>query len=96
VTARAKQKTPEKPASPRKADIAKLVQPPQRDIDDDAEDRQRVGVQDLNAQPHDANTVPPMVRAGLRWMLLHSIGAWQQRRPHRDHHHRKPYDSTSG
>src|SRR5450759_2896359 len=47
VRSRAKQKTSEKPASPRKATIAKLVQPPQRDIDDDADDRQRVGVQSL-------------------------------------------------
>ena len=44
---RTKQKTNEKPASLRKAAIAKLVQPPQRDIDDDADDRQRVGVQSL-------------------------------------------------
>ena len=44
---RTKQKTSEKPASPRKATIAKLVQPPQHDIDDDADDRQRVGVQSL-------------------------------------------------
>lgn len=43
MRARPKQKTPEKPASPRKATIAKLVQPPQHDIDDDADDRQRVG-----------------------------------------------------
>jgi DNA-binding IclR family transcriptional regulator len=40
-------KTPEKPGSLRKAAIARLVQPPQRDIDDDAEDRQRSGVQSL-------------------------------------------------
>ena len=44
---RTKLKTSEKPASPRKAAIARLVQPPQADIDDDAEDRQRVGVQSL-------------------------------------------------
>ncbi|MGZ5876545.1 MAG: IclR family transcriptional regulator [Bradyrhizobium sp.] len=44
---RTKPKTSEKPASLRKAAIAKLVQPPQRDIDDDAEDRQRAGVQSL-------------------------------------------------
>lgn len=44
---RTKQKTSEKPPSPRKAAIAKLVPPPQRDIDDDADDRQRVGVQSL-------------------------------------------------
>ena len=43
---RTKQRAPEKPASPRKAAIAKLVPPP-RDIDDDADDRQRVGVQSL-------------------------------------------------
>jgi len=36
-----------KPASLRKAAIARLVQPPQTDIDDDADDRQRVGVQSL-------------------------------------------------
>jgi DNA-binding IclR family transcriptional regulator len=47
VRPRTKQKTNEKPASLRKAAIAKLVQPPQRDIDDDADDRQRVGVQSL-------------------------------------------------
>ena len=49
---RTKQKTSEKPASPRKTPLAKLrvpklVQPPQGDIDDDADDRQRVGVQSL-------------------------------------------------
>jgi len=47
VRTRTKQKTSEKPASPRKAAIAKLVQPPRHDIDDDADDRQRVGVQSL-------------------------------------------------
>src|SRR5437879_2159479 len=47
VRARTKQKTSEKPAGPRKTAIAKLVQPPQDDIDDDADDRQRVGVQSL-------------------------------------------------
>jgi IclR family KDG regulon transcriptional repressor len=47
VRPRTKQKTSEKPASPRKVAIAKLVQPPQADIDDDADDRQRVGVQSL-------------------------------------------------
>jgi hypothetical protein len=46
VTPRTKQKTNEKPASP-KAAVAKLVPPPQGDIDDDADDRQRVGVQSL-------------------------------------------------
>src|ERR1700730_18121317 len=44
---RTKPKTGEKPANLRKAEIAKLVPPPQRDIDDDADDRQRVGVQSL-------------------------------------------------
>ena len=44
---RTKAKTSEKPASLRKAAIARLVQPPQHDIDDDAEDRQRGGVQSL-------------------------------------------------
>lgn len=43
---RTKQKAGEKPA-PRKALVAKLVQPSLRDIDDDADDRQRVGVQSL-------------------------------------------------
>jgi DNA-binding IclR family transcriptional regulator len=47
VSPRTKQKPPEKPASPRKAAVAKLVQPPQHDIDDDADDRQRTGVQSL-------------------------------------------------
>jgi DNA-binding IclR family transcriptional regulator len=47
VRPRTKQKTSEKPASPRKTAIAKLVQPLQPDIDDDADDRQRVGVQSL-------------------------------------------------
>jgi DNA-binding IclR family transcriptional regulator len=47
VRPRTKQRPPEKPASQRKATIAKLVQPPPRDIDDDADDRQRVGVQSL-------------------------------------------------
>jgi DNA-binding IclR family transcriptional regulator len=42
-----KQTTSEKPAGPRKVAVAKLVQPPQGDIDDDADDRQRVGVQSL-------------------------------------------------
>ena len=45
---RTKPKTAEKPAAPRKAVVAKLVQPaPHDDIDDDADDRQRVGVQSL-------------------------------------------------
>jgi len=47
VRARPKQKTSEKPVSPGKAAVARLVQPPVRDIDDDADDRQRVGVQSL-------------------------------------------------
>jgi DNA-binding IclR family transcriptional regulator len=47
VRPRAKPKTPEKPAAPRKAAVARLVPPPLRDIDDDADDRQRVGVQSL-------------------------------------------------
>jgi len=47
VRTRPKQRTAEKPASPRKAAVARLVTPPQRDIDDEAEDRQRVGVQSL-------------------------------------------------
>ncbi len=47
MAARTKPKTVEKQAAPRKAAIAKLVQPPQADIDDDADDRQRVGVQSL-------------------------------------------------
>jgi DNA-binding IclR family transcriptional regulator len=47
VRAPTKQKTSEKPARLRKAAIARLVQPAQRDIDDDAEDRQRAGVQSL-------------------------------------------------
>ena len=47
MAARTKPKTVEKQTAPRKAAIAKLVQPPQADIDDDADDRQRVGVQSL-------------------------------------------------
>ena len=48
MSPRTKQTTPEKPASPRKAAVAKLVPPQQHDdIDDDADDRQRVGVQSL-------------------------------------------------
>jgi DNA-binding IclR family transcriptional regulator len=47
VRSHTKQKTSEKPAGPRKAAVAKLVPPPQGDIDDDADDRQRVGVQSL-------------------------------------------------
>src|SRR3954453_2807434 len=47
VAPRSKLKTPEKPASPRKTAIARPVHPMQGDIDDDAEARQRVGVQSL-------------------------------------------------
>ena len=47
MTSRPKLKTREKPAGPRKSAIARLVQPAQRDIDDDAEDKQRGGVQSL-------------------------------------------------
>jgi DNA-binding IclR family transcriptional regulator len=47
VAPRSKLKTSEKPAGPRKSAIARLVQPVRRDIDDDAEDKQRVGVQSL-------------------------------------------------
>ena len=39
--------TGEKPASPRKSAVARLLPPAPADIDDDAEDRQRVGVQSL-------------------------------------------------
>jgi DNA-binding IclR family transcriptional regulator len=44
---RTKPKTAEKPERLRKADIAKLVRPAQPDIDDDAEGKQRGGVQSL-------------------------------------------------
>jgi DNA-binding IclR family transcriptional regulator len=44
---RTKTKASEKPAASAKAAIARLVEPLQPDIDDDAEDRQRVGVQSL-------------------------------------------------
>jgi DNA-binding IclR family transcriptional regulator len=47
VRPRTNPKTSEKPASPRKATVTKLVQPPRADIDDDADDRQRAGVQSL-------------------------------------------------
>jgi DNA-binding IclR family transcriptional regulator len=40
-------KTNERPAGPRKTAIARLVEPSQPSIDDDAEDKQRVGVQSL-------------------------------------------------
>jgi DNA-binding IclR family transcriptional regulator len=44
---RAKPKTTEKPERLRKADIAKLVAPARDDIDEEAEERQRGGVQSL-------------------------------------------------
>ena len=48
---RTKTKPSEKPLSPAKSaakpPVARLVEPAQPDIDDDAEDRQRVGVQSL-------------------------------------------------
>jgi DNA-binding IclR family transcriptional regulator len=44
---RTKTKATGKPVAPAKAGIARLVEPAQPDIDDDAEDRQRVGVQSL-------------------------------------------------
>ena len=44
---RTKTKVTGKPVASAKARIARLVQPSQPDIDDDAEDRQRVGVQSL-------------------------------------------------
>ncbi|HEY4143097.1 MAG TPA: IclR family transcriptional regulator [Pseudolabrys sp.] len=44
---RTKTKVAEKPAAPAKAPVARLVEPVLPDIDDDAEDRQRVGVQSL-------------------------------------------------
>src|ERR1700726_623560 len=47
VRPRTKEKASEKPASPRKTAIAKLVPSAPHDIDDDADDRQRVGVQSL-------------------------------------------------
>jgi DNA-binding IclR family transcriptional regulator len=47
VKPRTKPKAGEKPATLRKAAIARLVQPPQGDIDDDADDRQRGGIQSL-------------------------------------------------
>jgi IclR family transcriptional regulator, KDG regulon repressor len=43
VKSRTKLKTSDKPASPRKTAIARLVQPAETNIDDDAEDRQRAG-----------------------------------------------------
>jgi IclR family KDG regulon transcriptional repressor len=47
VKSRTKLKTTDKPASPRKAAVARLVQSSAPTIDDDAEDRQRSGVQSL-------------------------------------------------
>jgi IclR family transcriptional regulator, KDG regulon repressor len=47
VRQRTRLKTGEKPASPRKSAVARLLTPAPADIDDDAEDRQRVGVQSL-------------------------------------------------
>ena len=47
LRARTKTKVAEKPAAPAKTPVARLVEPLQPDIDDDAEDRQRVGVQSL-------------------------------------------------
>src|ERR1700681_836297 len=47
VRPRTKAKTSDKPASPRKTAIARLVPSSEPNIDDDAEDRQRSGVQSL-------------------------------------------------
>ena len=47
MTSRTKLKTSDKPASPRKTSVARLVQSTEPNIDDDAEDRQRSGVQSL-------------------------------------------------
>ena len=47
MRARSKTRLNEKPAASAKTAIARLVKPSQPDIDDDAEDRQRVGVQSL-------------------------------------------------
>lgn len=47
MTSRTKLKTSDKPASPRKTSVARLVQSTEQNIDDDAEDRQRSGVQSL-------------------------------------------------
>ena len=47
MKSRTKPKTSEKPATPRKAAVARLVQSSTPTIDDDAEDRQRSGVQSL-------------------------------------------------
>ena len=47
MKSRTKPKTSDKPASPRKIAIARLVQSSEANIDDEAEDRQRGGVQSL-------------------------------------------------
>jgi len=47
VRRRTSAKTSERPSAPRTAEVARLVVLAQGDIDDDAEDRQRVGVQSL-------------------------------------------------
>ncbi len=47
MTSRTKLKTSDKPASPRKTSVARLVQSTVPNIDDDAEDRARSGVQSL-------------------------------------------------
>ena len=47
MTSRTKLKTSDKPASPRKTSVARLVQSTEPNIDDDAEDRARSGVQSL-------------------------------------------------
>jgi IclR family transcriptional regulator, KDG regulon repressor len=47
VKARAKPKTSDKPSSPRRTAIARLVQSSESNIDDEAEDRQRSGVQSI-------------------------------------------------
>lgn len=47
VAPRSKTRAQEKPATTAKTAVARLVEPSQGDIDDDAEDRQRVGVQSL-------------------------------------------------
>ena len=47
MTSRTKLKTSDKPASPRKTSIARMVPSTEQNIDDDAEDRQRSGVQSL-------------------------------------------------
>jgi IclR family KDG regulon transcriptional repressor len=47
VKARAKPKASDKPSSPRRTAIARLVQSSESNIDDEAEDRQRSGVQSI-------------------------------------------------